>query len=306
MEISIMRKYTKGTITTAAFFILASVALAARFDMLVENANPPANQQDRQTNVRNHMNSLHDPRTFRQGDLVNKAWMGNPPQPLCVGWGAYEFLTNFSTIAWRENYYHQCQNGWHRIEPGTPLLVDLDRNGFHLGDRDVGVYFDLTDSGTPRLYQWVAPGAQDAFLVRDLNGNGIIDDGSELFGNGTEIGDYGVKAPNGYYALSQLDLLPELGGNRDGIEDDGDTAWGSLMLWTDANANGVTDTGELSTMQEHSILSLETGYKASGSRRDGAGNRIPYWSFVHLDVKKGPKKLKCESCTPPWYHIFLK
>ena len=44
-------------------------------------------------------------------------------------------------------------------------------------------------------------GADDGLLVRDLNGNGNIDNGGELFGDLTQIAD-GVTAVNGFEALA--------------------------------------------------------------------------------------------------------
>lgn len=55
-----------------------------------------------------------------------------------------------------------------------------------------------------------------AFISTGLNGNGIIDEGSELFGEGTFIIGESRKADNGYEAIAQYDL-PENGGNGDGV-----------------------------------------------------------------------------------------
>lgn len=47
-------------------------------------------------------------------------------------------------------------------------------------------------------------------LVRDLNGNGLIDNGTELFGNSTILSN-NETAANGFEALKELDS------NGDGI-----------------------------------------------------------------------------------------
>ena len=49
---------------------------------------------------------------------------------------------------------------------------------------------------------WV--GAETPWLALDRNGNGLIDDGRELFGSMTELPD-GRRAPNGFAALAALD-----------------------------------------------------------------------------------------------------
>ena len=52
----------------------------------------------------------------------------------------------------------------------------------------------------------------DGFLVRDINGNGTIDTGRELFGDNTLLSD-GTIAANGFEALADLDS------NADGVVD---------------------------------------------------------------------------------------
>jgi len=96
-----------------------------------------------------------------------------------------------------------------------PILVDLDTNGFHLSGVEDAVRFDLDADGFAERLSWTAAGEQDGFLCRDLNGNGTIDDGRELFSRQTLLAS-GERAEIAYWALAELDL-PELGGNADGV-----------------------------------------------------------------------------------------
>lgn len=163
---------------------------------------------------------------------------------------------------------------------GTPLLLDLARNGFHLGKTGDGVYFDITNEDKNIRYQWVKRNTDDAFLVIDLNGNGIIDDGSELFGEGTSFVGSDASANNGFQALTQYDHQ-EAGGNEDGRISNKDDVWESLGLWIDKNANGVSDSGELYTLNEFNITDLDINYVESiKSQKGKTGNEIPYWSWV--------------------------
>lgn len=64
-------------------------------------------------------------------------------------------------------------------EVRSPLVVDLDGDGVETVTAEGGVYFDHDANGFKENSGWV--GQDDGILVRDINGNGIIDNGTELF-----------------------------------------------------------------------------------------------------------------------------
>lgn len=169
----------------------------------------------------------------------------------------------------------------------SPLLIDVKGDGIQLGPKGAGVHFDLKADGTPDHLQWVRVNGDEGFLVADLNGNGRVDDGSELFGEGTTLILTGEKARNGYIALAQYDTL-EFGGNDDGLISNADTIWPKLRIWIDANADGKTQRGELTKPQALGLVSFGTIPKFQ-SDMDEAGNRMPMYSWV-TTVKR--KKLK--------------
>ena len=121
-------------------------------------------------------------------------------------------------------------------ETRSPLAIDLDGDGVETVSVNDGVYFDHDRNGFAEKSGWVSK--DDAILVRDLNNNGQIDDGSELFGDQTILSD-GEKAANGFEALADLDS------NHDGVFDGDDEAFGQIKVWQDLNQNGVVDDGEL-------------------------------------------------------------
>ena len=172
----------------------------------------------------------------------------------------------------------------------SPLLVDLLGNGFQLGGKADYVYFDILGTGIPLQLQWVGQNTADAFLHVDLNGNGEVDDGSELFGVGTDLLDDEGKAGNGYLALSQYDEDIN-GGNADGVISALDSVWSRLSLWNDSNADGVSQPGELTELADSDIRDIDLNVKANG-RKDGAGNAMPLWSWATLDNDKGKKRVK--------------
>ena len=82
----------------------------------------------------------------------------------------------------------------------SPLILDLDGDGVETIGTNSNVYFDHDDNGFAENSGWV--GKDDGLLVRDLNNNGQIDDGTELFGNNSVLSS-GEKAANGFEAIQR-------------------------------------------------------------------------------------------------------
>jgi hypothetical protein len=176
-------------------------------------------------------------------------------------------------------------NPAHAIVKCSPLVIDLANNGIELGEAGVGVYFDINSDGIRDHLQWVRRGGDEGFLAMDRSGNGLVDNGSELFGVGTPLELEGRNAPNGFVGLAQYDQR-RLGGNDDGLITDADAIWPQLRIWLDLDADGVATYPEMRTLKSYGITALETIPKR---RRhvDAAGNLIPFWAWAMQKARPG-------------------
>ena len=155
-------------------------------------------------------------------------------------------------------------------QASSPLVIDLNGDGVGSYKLKNGVYFDLDNNGFKEKTAWAH--YQDGLLALDLNGNGTIDNGAELFGNHTLLKN-GEKAANGFDALAQYD------DNGDGIINNKDKVWKKLLVWQDKVNDGVSQADELTAISKTGITAINLGYKNS-STVDENGNKHSQQSTV--------------------------
>ncbi|MBD2195080.1 MULTISPECIES: RHS repeat-associated core domain-containing protein [Calothrix] len=138
----------------------------------------------------------------------------------------------------------------------SPLVFDLDGDGIELISLEKSnAFFDLDADGFAERTGWVQ--SDDGLLALDKNGNGVIDDITEVFGNSTT---------DGFIILKQLDS------NNDNLIDSRDSQFANLRVWKDVNTDGFTDFGELKSVTDWNIQSISLNYQAVNLIN--AGNRI--------------------------------
>ncbi|MDQ7785788.1 MAG: calcium-binding protein, partial [Desulfomonilaceae bacterium] len=159
-----------------------------------------------------------------------------------------------------------------------PLVLDLDNDGIETIGMNERVYFDHNGDGFAELTGWAAP--DDGMLVMDRNGNGVIDNGTELFGDQTLLAD-GTKAKSGFQALAELDA------NGDGKIDAEDPGFSQLRVLKYSDDDSGLLEWRLYTLDELGIKSIDLDSTAV-SIVDPAGNTLRrIGSFERTDGTTG-------------------
>lgn len=184
-----------------------------------------------------------------------------------------------------------------------PLIISLSDNAYELTDAKQGVDFDLSGDGELERMPWTARGGDDAFLVLDRNDNGIVDSGVELFSHASP--QPSSDSPNGFRALAVFDESQN-GGNGDAKITEGDRIFASLRLWRDQDHDGLTDVGELYTLDEAGLKEIGLSYNDAKQYVDAHGNTFKYSAPANfaggrtVDAWVVFFRLEsCSSCQPP-------
>lgn len=161
----------------------------------------------------------------------------------------------------------------------SPIVIDVEGNGFQFTDGVGGTNFDMNGDGILEHIAWPAQGGDDAWLVLDRTGDGVINNATELFGTMTpqpEPPPGGER--NGFLALAEYDKS-ENGGNGDGVISRRDRIYGTLRLWQDLNHDGVSQASELRKLSSLGVESISLNYHPS-RRVDEYGNQFRYRAKV--------------------------
>lgn len=133
-----------------------------------------------------------------------------------------------------------------------PLVINFGGNAAQLQDGKFS--FDLNNDGNRESIAQLAPGS--GYLAFDRNGNGRIDNGSELFGPATD---------SGFGELAALDS------DHNGWLDENDNAYSKLSVWQ-PGADGNGQYGGLQSLAQHQIGALYLGRVATPFALRGSQN----------------------------------
>ena len=163
--------------------------------------------------------------------------------PTAIGIAASQILNLYATLDLLYTTvaaYQRRAKGLGWATGADPLVLDLSGTGLittNLGDSNV--HFDLNNNFFAERTAWLAGNA--GFLALDKNGNGRIDDATELFGTFTGSG---------------FDDLAAYDDNHDRVITAADAAFAKLRVWVDSNGDAITDAGELKSLDALNIASI--------------------------------------------------
>ncbi len=159
-----------------------------------------------------------------------------------------------------------------------PLVINLDTDCAELSDQTF--YFDIDADGELDEISGLGPGS--GWLALDKNGDGVINDGSELFG---------TSSGNGFADLAQYDQ------DGNGWIDENDPVWDKLKIWCkDENGKDVlyklSDKGVGAVCLQN--VSTDFTLKGEEGRTKGAVRRSGVFLYEngaagtiqHVDVAK--------------------
>lgn len=164
----------------------------------------------------------------------------------------FDSLVNFATVTLKFIKNLAWSAG------ADPLVLDLTGRGLATSQLEGStVHFDLNNDFFSERTGWIGRGS--GFLTLDKNGNGVVDDVSEMFGSFTG---------SGFGDLAAYDL------NHDGVIDASDAVYSKLRIWQDDNGDGISTPDELRSLADLGIASISVTPTSHPNGTNPQGNTI--------------------------------
>ncbi len=155
----------------------------------------------------------------------------------------------------------------------TPLVLKFDAAPVQMM-QSASATFDIDGVGACVTTDW--PTADTPWLALDLDLDGTIDSGRELFGSGTRL-DGARRARNGFLALEPLDT------DRNGRIDARDERFSELVLWSDHDGDKRGTLAEMEPLSMRSVLSIDLGYTIDRQCDDRGNCGVERSAFTFVD-----------------------
>ncbi len=146
--------------------------------------------------------------------------------------------------------YYEENYGIANLQLCDPLVINFDGN--IAGVSDQKFFFDLDGDGVDDEISKLNTGS--GYLALDKNGDGIINDGSELFG---------TKSGNGFADLAAYDM------DGNGWIDENDEIWSRLKIWCEE----PDGTSKLYTLAEKGLGAICLGNVSTDFSLNGSNNQ---------------------------------
>jgi len=153
------------------------------------------------------------------------------------------------------------------------ISVDPKLDSVKLTSPAAGVLFDINADGDLEQVAWTEQGAAVALLALDVDGDGRITSGTELFGSFSS-----PRAGNGPDAL--LETFRATGAPVSGAVEHGHTLYEQLLLWVDQNHNGISEEWELRPLKQV-FTAIGLGF-VKHDRVDEHGNLFRFLGWAEL------------------------
>ncbi|TIR37782.1 MAG: type I secretion C-terminal target domain-containing protein [Mesorhizobium sp.] len=143
------------------------------------------------------------------------------------------------------NFTVHVKDGLTPFAVATPVVLDLNHDGIQTTDLTHStVSFDYNGDGVASKTAWVD--SHDGILAIDLNGDGKVNNGSEIA--------FTQHAPGAATDLAALEQVYDT--NHDGKLTAADHDFAQFGVWQDANGNGVSDPGEFKSLAALGIVEI--------------------------------------------------
>jgi len=144
----------------------------------------------------------------------------------------------------------------------SPVVLDLDGDGIDIVPLNKSsTYFDYNGDGIVGHTAWVGKG--DGLLVIDADDSGTVNSAREfVFTQWSRLAGRDMSAVRLVFDT-----------NKDGVLSAADTDFAKFKVWVDADMDGVTDDGELKTLNSLGLSAIPLIHNGAGKKYSD-GSRI--------------------------------